>query len=61
MEPEPLTLESLRTLARARGLELSDAELSGLLPLVEAGRGMLATLDGALTRDTEPASYYRMQ
>src|SRR4029453_15376769 len=27
MEPEPLTLDSLRTLARARGLDLSDAEL----------------------------------
>jgi hypothetical protein len=57
---EPLTLDALRTLARARGLDLSDAELAGLLPLVEAGRAMIAALDGALTRDAEPTSYYRV-
>jgi hypothetical protein len=57
---EPLTLDTLRTLARTRGLDLSDAELAGLLPLVEAGRAMLATLDAALTRDLEPTSHYRM-
>jgi hypothetical protein len=56
MEPEPLTLDSLR----ARGLDLSDAELAGLLPLVEAGRAMLATLDDALTLETEPASHFRV-
>jgi hypothetical protein len=61
MEPEPLTLDSLRTLARERGLDLSDAELASLLPLVEAGRGMIAALDRALTRDTEPASHFRAQ
>jgi hypothetical protein len=60
MEPEPLTLDSLRTLARGRGLDLSDAELAGLLPLVEAGRAMLATLDDALTLETEPASHFRV-
>ena len=60
MEPEPLTLDALRTLARARGLDLSDAELGGLLPLVEAGRAILATLDDALTRETEPTSQFRM-
>lgn len=58
---EPLTLESLRTLARDRGLDLTEAELSGLLPLVESGRTMLATLDAALARDTEPSSHYRVQ
>jgi hypothetical protein len=57
---EPLTIETLRVLARARGLELTDAELAGLLPLVEAGRAMVATLDGALTRDAEPTSVYRV-
>ena len=60
MEPEPLTLDSLRILARARGLDLSDAELIGLLPLVEAGRAMLASLDEALTPETEPASHFRV-
>jgi hypothetical protein len=57
---EPLTVDSLRTLARARGLDLTDAELAGLLPLVEAGRAMLATLDDVLTRDIEPTSHFRM-
>ena len=57
---EPLTLESLRILARERGLDLSDAELSGLLPLVEQGRGMLAALDAALARDTEPSSHFHV-
>ncbi|HKZ07317.1 MAG TPA: hypothetical protein VJU81_17765 [Methylomirabilota bacterium] len=61
MEPEPLTLDSLRTLARERGLDLSDAELASLLPLVEAGRGMIAALDRALARDTEPASHFQAQ
>lgn len=57
---EPLTLDALRTLARARELDLSDGELAGLLPLVEAGRAMIAALDGALTHDAEPTSYYRV-
>jgi hypothetical protein len=57
---EPLTLDALRTLARARGLDLTDAELAGLLPLVEAGLAMIGTLDGALTLDAEPTSYFRV-
>jgi hypothetical protein len=57
---EPLTVDTLRTLARARGLDLTDAELAGLLPLVEAGRAMLATLDGALARDAEPTSVFHI-
>jgi hypothetical protein len=57
---EPLTVETLRTLAHARGLDLTDAELAGLLPLVETGRAMLATLDGALARDAEPTSVFRI-
>ncbi|HTK91188.1 MAG TPA: hypothetical protein VL948_13120 [Verrucomicrobiae bacterium] len=60
MDPDPLTLDTLRTLARARGLDLSDAELAGLLPLVEIGRALIATLDSALTRETEPASHFRV-
>src|SRR5262245_14233351 len=60
MDPEPLTLDTLRALARARGLDLSDAELAGLLPLVESGRAMIATLDSALTRETEPTSHFRV-
>ncbi len=60
MDPEPLTLDTLRTLARARGLDLSDAELAGLLPLVEVGRALIATLDNVLTRETEPTSHFRV-
>jgi hypothetical protein len=57
---EPLTLETLRTLARARGLGLSDDDLRGLLPLVEAGRGLLASLDSAALADVEPSAQYRV-
>ena len=45
---EKLTVDTLRTLARARGLDLTDQELAALLPLVEAGRSGLA----AMTRYT---------
>lgn len=56
---EKLTVDSLRTLAQAQGLELTDAELAGLLPLVEAGRAGLATIRD-LPLETEPASQYRI-
>ena len=57
---EPLTVDTLRTLAQERGLALTDAELDGLLPLVEAGRGMIAALDALLARDDEPASHFHI-
>jgi hypothetical protein len=54
-----LTVDALRTLAKAQGLELSDAELATLLPLVEAGRnGLAAIRDSPL--ETEPVSQYRI-
>jgi hypothetical protein len=56
---EKLTVDSLRTLARAQGLELTDAELAGLLPLVEAGRTGLAAIRD-IPLETEPASQYRI-
>jgi hypothetical protein len=56
---EKLTVDSLRTLAKAQGLELTDAELAGLLPLVEAGRAGLAAIRD-LPLATEPASQYRI-
>ena len=56
---EKLTVDALRTLARAQGLELSDQELSSLLPLVEAGRSGLASA-GAVPPETEPASQFRI-
>jgi len=56
---EKLTVDSLRTLAKAQGLELTDAELAGLLPLVEAGRAGLAAIHD-IPPETEPASQYRI-
>ena len=56
---EKLTVEVLRTLAMAQGLELSDAELAALLPLVEAGRNGLAAIPD-IPREIEPASQYRI-
>jgi hypothetical protein len=56
---EKLTVDSLRTLARAQGLELSDAELASLLPLVEAGRNSLAAIRD-IPLEIEPASQYRI-
>jgi len=54
-----LTVDTLRTLARAQGLELSDGELAALLPLVEAGRNGLAAIRD-IPPETEPASQYRI-
>jgi hypothetical protein len=56
----PLTTDTLRTLARVQGLELTDEELAGLLPLVEAGRAMMESLASIPLGDVEPASQYRM-
>lgn len=57
---EPLTLDILRALAGERGLTLTDAELASVLPLVEAGRVMIAGLDALLARDNEPASHFHI-
>jgi hypothetical protein len=57
---EPLTLDTLGTLARERGLPLTDAELASLLPLVEAGRVTIGGLDALLARDDEPASHFHI-
>ena len=57
---EPLTLDTLRTLAKAQGLDLRDGELAGLLPLVQAGRAMMDSLAGIPLADVEPSSQYRM-
>ncbi len=52
-------MDALRTLAKAQGLELSDAELAALLPLVEAGRNGLAAIRD-IPLETEPASQFRI-
>ena len=56
---EKLTVNALRTLAEAQGLQLTDAELTALLPLVEAGRSGLAAIRD-IPPETEPASQYRI-
>ncbi len=56
----PLTLDDLRSMARAQGLDLSDADLAGLLPLVQAGRELMVGLDPHLGPETEPTSLYRI-
>ena len=56
---EKLTVNALRTLAEAQGLQLTDAELTALLPLVEAGRNGLAAIRD-IPPATEPASQYRI-
>jgi hypothetical protein len=58
---EPLTVEALRTLAQAQGLNVSDEDLAGLLPLVTGGRELVAALDQALYPEVEPASEYRLR
>ena len=57
--PGRLTIDALRTLANAQGLELSDAELAALLPLVETGRNGLAAIRD-IPLEIEPASQYRI-
>ena len=56
---EKLTVDTLRTLAKSQGLQLSDAELASLLPLVEAGRSGLASIRD-IPPETEPASQFRI-
>ena len=57
---EPLTLDTLRTLAKAQALDLTDEELATLLPVVQAGRAMMDVLAGLPLDDVEPSSQYRM-
>ena len=57
---EPLTLDALRALAKAQGLELTDEELAKLLPLVQSGRALMDVLAGLPLDDVEPSSQYRM-
>ena len=56
---EKLTIDTFRILAQAQGLELTDAELTSLLPLVEGGRKGLAAIRD-LPIESEPASQFRV-
>ena len=53
---EALTTDALRRMAEARGLALTDAELEGLLPLVQAARAMIDAIEIPAGSETEPAS-----
>ncbi|HEV8437988.1 MAG TPA: hypothetical protein VGT40_07835 [Methylomirabilota bacterium] len=55
-----LTIDALRTLATRQGLDLTDEELAGLLPLVQAGQAMMESLRALPLADVEPSSQYRM-
>ena len=56
---EKLTVDTLRTLARAQGLDLTDQELAALLPLVQVGRSGLAAVTD-IPPALEPASQFRI-
>ncbi len=55
-----LTKETLRVLAQVQGFALSDADLDGLLPLVQAVRAMMDELAAVPLEDVEPTSLYHM-
>ena len=57
---DPLTPDTLRTLAKVQGLDLTDQELASLTALVQANRSMFDSLRDALSPDVEPSSHYRM-
>lgn len=58
--PSPITKDALRALAQAQGLTLSEADLDGLLPLVQATRALLDELAAAPLDDVEPTALYHM-
>ncbi len=55
-----LTKETLRVLAQAQGFALSDADLDGLLPLVQALRAMMDELASVPLEEVEPTVLYHM-
>ena len=60
VSPSPITKDALRALAQAQGLTLSEADLDGLLPLVQATRALLDELAAAPLDDVEPTALYHM-
>lgn len=58
--PSPITKDALRALAQAQGLTLSEADLDGLLPLVQATRALLDEMAAAPLDDVEPTALYHM-
>jgi len=58
---DTLTIDVLRHLAESRGLDLTDAELAGLLPLVQGARALIDAIELPAGAETEPAAQYRMR
>jgi hypothetical protein len=57
---EHLTIDAVRTMARAQGLELSDEDLAAVLPLVQVGRRLMESLAAVPLDDVEPSSQFRI-
>jgi hypothetical protein len=57
---DTLTLDTLRTLAKAREMDLTDEELRGLLPLVQGVHALMKSLRHAPLEEIEPSSQYRI-
>ena len=57
---EQLTIDAVRTMARAQGLELSDEDLAAVLPLVQVGRRLMESLAAVPLDDVEPSSQFRI-
>jgi hypothetical protein len=57
---DPLAVETLRAVASTQGLQLTDEELSELVPLVQSARALMDSLPAEALSDVEPASQYRM-
>ena len=55
-----LDKDTLRTLARAQGLDLGEADLDGLLPLVQGTRALIDELATARLDDIEPTALYHV-
>jgi hypothetical protein len=57
---DPLTLDTMRALARLQGFAWSDAELEAIRPVVEAGRRLLAKLETPSLAAVDPTTQYRI-
>jgi hypothetical protein len=55
-----LDKDTLRALAGAQGLDLAEADLDGLLPLVQATRALIDELATAPIDDVEPTALYHV-
>jgi hypothetical protein len=55
-----LDKDTLRALGRAQGLDLAEADLDALLPLVQATRALIDELATAPLDDVEPTALYHV-